>query len=327
MAAALADGGVLVAGGYFRVKPTYGGDAGPATVYAAYRPDSLTQAGPFGPRLADIDPPNVGSALATAEVFDPATGTWSATGPLKYARFGAEVVRLADGRILVVGSAGGGGGVSRVDGRAFDSAEIYDPGTRQFSLAGRLPGIDRSALEKQGVPGANPVPDGDPVVDDIGSLVALPDGGAVLIAQVGTWKHQGDITRSFRFDARAATWTEIGKTFIVVGEPKPELLATVGVLSRAGAMVAELPDGRVLIAGGAGAAALPYSNTYTSASAELYDPPTETWSPLSPMPEPRAGGVAVVLKDGSVLLAGGYSERPPGESIVLTSAIRFVSTP
>ncbi len=323
IAAVLADGRVLVAGGYFRTKPSFG-DAGPGAVLAAYRPDSPRVTGSPRARLADVAPPNVGSALATAELFDPGTGTWSATGPMKFARFGAGAVTLADGRVLVVGSGGSGGGVSRVDARAFDSAEIYDPKTGRFSLvAGRLPAINRSALQKQGAPHANPVPTEDPVVGG-GSLVALKDGGAVLIAQSGSWKHEGDITRSFRFDARTGAWTEIGRTFIDVYNPDTTQLVTPGVPSLAGATVAGLPGGQVLVAGGAGETVPPYSNTYTSASAQLYDPATNIWSPLPPMPEARAGAAAVVLRDGSVLLAGGSDYRPPGDQVGLTSAIRFV---
>ena len=330
-AAVLRDGRVLIAGGYFRTKPSFGLGPTPEIVLAAYRPGTLSSR----PRLADVEPPNVGSALATAELFDPATGNWSTTGSMNFARFGAAAVTLADGRVLVVGSGGGGGGVSRVDARAFGSAEIFDPRTGRFGLSGRLPNINRSALQKQGVPRANPVPEEDPVVDNIGALVALKDGGAVLVAQAGSWKHQGEITRSFRFDAGAGTWTEIGQTYILVGEPTEVTLVTPGVPSLAGAMVAGLPDGRVLVVGGTGpsqpvlgdAGSIVGYSAYTSASAQLYDPATNTWSPLPPMPEARSGAVSLVLRDGSVLLAGGSNFRPPGEQISLTSAIRFVPSP
>lgn len=321
--AVLPDGRVLVAGGYYRTKPTIGRDAAPETVLAAYHPASLPETASPGPRLADVTPPNVGSALATAELFDPATGSWSATGPLKYARFGAAAVTLADGRILVVGSLGPDRGVA-VDERAVDSAEIYDPKTGRFSLAGRLPDIDRSALEKLGVP----LPDGDPSAAGNGSLVALKDGGALLVGHAGWWKHQADISRSFRFDPRTGQWREIGRTFAVSwNNPDGQVLETHGVPNLLGAMVAALPDGRVLIAGGGGS----YQSTGpASPSTELYDPATDTWTPLPPMPEARAGGAAVILTDGSVLLVGGHTEQPGeqgSERIVLTSAIRFVPSP
>ena len=320
-AAVLPDGRVLVAGGYYHVKPSDGRNSDPKIVLAGYDPDPTS----FGPRLADVDPPNVGAALATAELFDPAAGGWSATGAMTYARSGAAAVTLADGRVLVVGSGSASVGVA-VDGHALDSAEIFDPKTGRFSLAGRLPKIDRRALEKQGIKGANAVPDEDPDTTDSGRLIALNDGGAVLIGRAGWWKHVGDITRSFRFDQRTNRWSEIGQTWIFVGEPGPARLETPGVRNLAGAMVARLPDGRVLVAGGS--AATPNgsslgSGAATGASAELYDPTLDTWSPLPSMPDVRAGGAAVVLEDGSVLLVGGLIEQLQGR-VVLASAIRFV---
>jgi hypothetical protein len=65
------------------------------------------------------------------------------------------------------------------------------------------------------------------------------------------------------------------------------------------------------------------SDAATGASAELYDPASDTWSAVPPMPEARSDGAVAVLKDGSVLLAGGSTEQSQG-SVVLSSAIRFV---
>ena len=56
--------------------------------------------------------------MATAELFDPTTGSWSQTGPMTYARIGAAAVTLADGRVLVFGSHGGAGSGVDVDGRS-----------------------------------------------------------------------------------------------------------------------------------------------------------------------------------------------------------------
>lgn len=330
-ASVLSDGRVLVAGGYFRAEPHYREGTRPADgVLAAYRSGPSGTDVVRGP-LYDIEPMNIGAAMATAELFDPATGKWSDTGPLKYARHGAAAVTLTDGRILVVGTAPGESGVT-VDQGAFDTAEIYDPATGRFSLAGSLPEIDRTSLEEQGGPSTNVVPEEDPVIDDVGTLVALGDGGAVLIAHSGWWKHAGEITRSFRYDARTSSWAEIGQTYVVVAEPDLPPLVTNGVRRLVGAMVARLPDGRIVVAGGAGSfvaddSPSPDEVGGTSATAEVYDPTTNTWSPLPPMPEPRAGGAVVALADGSILLVGGYKDAAPldgGERTVLASAIRFV---
>jgi hypothetical protein len=325
-AAALPDGRVLVAGGYYRTKPNYGRSTGPEAVLAAFHPAQGTDADRSGPRLTDVAPPNVGAALATAELFDPATGSWSSTGSMKYARFGAAAVTLADGRVLVVGCGPSESGVTVADGAA-DSAEIYDPATGRFSLAGRLPDIDLPALARLGVP----ITDAHPQAADNGTLVALSDGGAVLVGHAGWWKHYADITRSFRFDPGTTRWSEIGQAFAVLWLPDSgPVRETPGTL-RLHALVARLPDGRVLVAGGDGAyqgASLDGANV--TASAELYDPATNTWSPLPAMPGPRAGGAAVVLADGSVLLVGGYTEKAGEqgrERIVLASANRFVPSP
>ena len=73
------------------------------------------------------------------------------------------------------------------------------------------------------------------------------------------------------------------------------------------AVAVTLEDGRVLVAGGeqatCGAGGCGGGTYVAVESAVLYDPATDTWLPLPPMPEPRAGGTPVVLADGSVLIA------------------------
>ena len=68
-------------------------------------------------------------------------------------------------------------------------------------------------------------------------------------------------------------------------------------------------------------------------AASLYDPATDAWTALPPMPEPRAGGAAVTLADGSVLIVGGYNEtadvgdtdcQTQDQPTGLASAVRFV---
>jgi hypothetical protein len=297
-AAALEDGRVLIAGGYF----DNGGPTGGA------RPDGVLAAFHAGSGIHDVDIPTFAVAMATAELFDPTTGTWSSTGPMRYARFGAAAVTLADGRVLVFGSGGGAGDGVESDRRSQDSAEVYDPSTGRFSLAGTLPPIDGAAIEARGMPDANPVPT-DAAEINPGTLVALQDGGAVLIGVSYYWKHQGDLSRSFRYDASHNTWSEIGETWAVVGEPTPVPLFLEGVPNLADSAAAPLPDGRVLVAGGSGPThRIEGEQGYGSEVTDValyYEPSTDTWPEAPTMPAPASGARAVSLADGSVFVFGG----------------------
>jgi N-acetylneuraminic acid mutarotase len=313
-AALLPDGRVLLAGGYFYQQPDHG--LGPPGVQlAAY----VRTAEPRPSRMPfdDVDVPPHGYALATAEVFDPATGTWSETGAMDFARSGAAAVTLADGRVLIVGS---GSDSVEADWRAFDTAEIYDPRTGEFTMAGSLPEIDRAAIERDGVV----LPEGDPAPATVGELVALEDGGALLVAHSGWWKHQGDVVRTFRFDAAGAIWRQVGPAYALSENPTADEVSVTPGVSRVGAFVARLGDGRVLAAGGNGRYA--YA-TEGALSAELFDPATDTWSAAPDLPEPRLFGRAVTLTDGSALIVGGSRDEQTNEGweqVELRSTLRFL---
>jgi hypothetical protein len=317
-AAALPDGRALVAGGwYHETTSSVGG-----IVLAAWPgDDDDASAAPD-----DVEPEPQGPGMATAEVMDPRTGDWSKTDAMRYARFGAASATLADGRVLVVGSLDGPSwGVTVPDG-AYASAEVFDPEADRFSEAGRLPQIDRPRLEALGEPGANPIDEGEPPVSSVGTLVPLEDGGAVLIGHAQSWKHVGDITRSFRWDPTTGEWSDIGPTYIYIGEPTSKVLFAPGVPNLVGSAAAPLPDGPVLVAGGDGPA-VPSGQGFSSdhtAAAWHVDAGTDSWSELPAMPAPRTQATAVALDDGSVLVIGGFGEDTPDGSSELATAVRFL---
>src|SRR5438477_537394 len=59
--------------------------------------------------------------LSSAELYDPATGTWSLTGSLNQAQKDHAATLLLNGMVLVTGGAFAGG-------VPLASAELYDPG-------------------------------------------------------------------------------------------------------------------------------------------------------------------------------------------------------
>jgi hypothetical protein len=309
-AAVLPDGRVLVAGGYFHTGSEEGLQRTPGVTLAAYRAPAPGGTPP-GPDRNDVDIPPYGYALATAELFDPVSGTWSSTGPMTFARVGAPAVTLRDGRVLIVGSSGDYS-VTRLDGRAFSTAEIFDPKTGQFTMAGDLPDIDRDAIAALGVE----LPEFDPAHGAAGTLAALDDGGAVLIGRNDWWKHEGDITRGFRFRVDDLTWTELGPPCAAAGYQAETGPTTTPGPCRFGQAVARLPDGRVLSAGPMPAVEGPWDAN----GAAAYDPATNGWEDLPAIPAMHRAASAVVLGDGSVLVVG----IAGGEDVEVPTAIRFV---
>ncbi len=70
-----------------------------------------------------------------------------------------------------------------------------------------------------------------------------------------------------------------------------------------------LPDGRVLVIGG-------FSSAASSVFAELFDPRTETFTPLAAVQPPRGYHAATVQGDGRVRVAGGKTLGADGIEVV-----------
>jgi hypothetical protein len=86
-----------------------------------------------------------------------------------------------------------------------------------------------------------------------------------------------------------------------------------------------LQDGRVLLVGGFSSLAPDFTAT---ASADIYDPETDTCMSVAPMGEPRVYHTATLLRDGRVLIAGGATVDAPtaGADLFDPTALAFIPT-
>ena len=139
VAVRLDDGRVLVVGSYSSTAELYD----PATNSWAERAPMHEERSDFAAvRLVDgrvlaiggfggtETPPNIG-VLASAELYDPSSDTWTRVAPMATARQDFTATLLADGRVLVAGGYGS-------DGNPIASAELYDPAANTWSAAGTL---------------------------------------------------------------------------------------------------------------------------------------------------------------------------------------------
>jgi WD40 repeat protein len=247
----------------------------------------------------------------TAEVYDPATGTFTETGNLKHKRVGQTATLLKDGRVLI---AGGSNEIFFLG--ALRTAEIYDPATGEFTETGDM-NIPRLGHRATLLPDGKVLLTGGQLGDESKTASA-----ELYDPATGLFTRAPDM--NFPRSDHTMTLLTNGKVLIVGGainfiRSKGEVVTPTSELYdpatnsfvRAGNLSIErykhsavlLPDGRVLIVGGSNS--MMYRGRY--ASAEIYDPATGAFALTGNMRSSRykIRDAAVLLKDGKVMVAGG----------------------
>jgi len=231
--------------------------------------------------------------LATAQLFDPATETFTPTGSMAVPRWRHSMTTLADGRVLVAGG-DGRADVSEPSGDPLppdyrSDAEIYDPKTGAFTPTGAM-------LQVRGPTLAVPLADG--------RVVVLPRWGwfSANRARMGEpvpYDPSSPVPVEI-YDATTGTFAPNGTTPGIATSATPLPYGKNGE----GVYVA---SGRILLTGTTGT---PASGEALGTWAAVYDPAsgrTETTA------SPRAWFAApAALLDGRVLFAGGGLPDPKG---------------
>jgi WD40 repeat protein len=244
--------------------------------------------------------------LATAEIFDPAAGSFTATGNMQTARAFHTATLLPNNKVLVAGGADN------------NSAELFDPTTGTFAKTGDMGtgriehtamllsdgtvllagGFDsRASLNVLATAELFDPNTGDftPTVSmqtprEFHTATLLADG-QVLVAG-GFVDTSGSAVESAElYDPSTRSFSRTGSLV----SPRGEFTATL------------LPNGKVLVAGGVhvffDGGVL---TTILYASAQVYHPATESFVLTESMQEARYLHAAVALPNSTVLVSGGH---------------------
>jgi hypothetical protein len=248
---------------------------------------------------------NCATLTATAELYDPRTGTWTRTGSMPSPREGASSLLFRSGPLA--GDVLVAGGCCRGN-FPFASALLYDPKTGHWSTTGSMhvarlgSAITRLRSGKVLVSGG---------IGQAGNVLATAE---LYDPASGRWRLTGSMStgRSSQQQQRLRN----GQVLAFGGFPglaSAELYnPATGRWTETGSMTdarwdfssALLHNGAVLAAGGIG------NGSDNLATAELYYPRTGLWRMTASMNLGRESAGSLLLPDGQFILAGGFAFNP-----------------
>jgi galactose oxidase len=328
-AANLPDGQVLMWSAYQRLS--FGGDNGrtytltydPSTGVASEVLVSNTGHDMFCPGIANLADGRIhvtgGSSSSKTSIYDPATGTWSASSLMNIARGYQGSVALSSGDVFTIGGSWNGGRGNK-DGEVWSAAfgswrrvgALWDDYILTADAAGVYRADNHSwlfAASDGRVFHAGPSrgmhwfdTNGGGAVTSAGNRGNDADamnGNAVMFG-IDTLLTLGGAPNYDHNDATAnAHVIDIGTSPVSVRQVASMAYA------RAFHNSVALPDGSVLVIGGQ-SYPLPFSDDRAVLAPELWNPRTETFTTLAPMTQARTyHSVALLLPDGRVLSGGG----------------------
>lgn len=254
--------------------------------------------------------------VASAEIYDPATATWTNTGSMSISRASATATLLANGKVLIAGGISNETFGSTTFTFALNSAELYDPAKGTWkSVSGMHK--DRATATATLLPGGNVL-----VTGGIDNFYDEPNSAEIYSPDTDTWTTTSPMVYG-RLN-HSATLLSNGKVLVTGGhsafaynmyltiafaevyDPVSNTWTTTGAMRTSRALHTSilLPSGKVLVTGGFRLGQF-FNLFTTTAAAELYDPVKGTWTATSPMKSVRFGHTTTLLPTGVIFACGG----------------------
>jgi len=253
------------------------------------------------------------SVTNTTFIYNPRTGRWSQGTAMPIAMEGGAAVTLADGRIAVLG--GGAGCFNTQACAIFQTVQVYNPRTHSWCLFApmRSPrylfaavlGVDGRIYAIGGWNGREPmasVEAYDARANTWNPVTSLPHAEEAVAATVT----RGRIVVIGGADGTASGFTmPYNDLFVynghrwISGSPMPTPRFDFGIAIN--------PRGQIYAIGGfvSNGGSLTYLRTV-----ESYDPATDSWSTVTPLPRALGSLRAVTGPEGHIYTIGGYNGAP-----------------
>ena len=230
-------------------------------------------------------------STGSAELYDPSTGTFAATGSMVTNRYGHTATLLPDGTFLIAGGYEAYGPLI--------SAELYDPSTGTFTTAatGRMAaGHFCATLLNNGkvLMGLPAIGDNAELYDPSSGTFSLAGGYAG-----GAPPFNGEDTVTSLPDGRALM-VSVDSPIALYNPASGTFSLTTTTWSYVDFSATLLMNGKVMFAGGEND-----GYDFSIRNAWLYDPSTGNLSATGRMTVARSAHAATVLPDGTVLITGG----------------------